>query len=266
VPAVAVPSKTLPQKYVGDPSLVVDEARSDRDVLRIRREVAGREWATRHRIPTAETVALDPDGRWLVSRRAADEPGEPWPYVLAAFDVARQIQDLPCPSFVTTAATWRAPRRTVALRAARMLRGGIDLRAFVAARTAFDELPRDATVHNDYHRSNVLSSGSPHGVTVIDWELTSLGPRHQDLVMLLVDIVDPEVAHAAWRVLVDSVPATEHAALATQLRWLTLRTYASEITTPQIPSNPAKTERRRLRWVQAQDWAAELAADHREVS
>lgn len=255
-----------PSKYLDDPDVVVDQARSNAGVLRIRRELAGRAWATQHGIPTAETLDADPQGQWLVSRRVADEPGEPWSYVTAAFDVGRRIEELPCPSFVTTEATWRAPRRTVALRVARMLLGGIDLRAFVAARTAFEQLPRDATVHNDFHRSNVLNSATPQGVTVIDWELTSLGPRHQDLVMLVVDLVEPHLAHAAWRLLADSVPAAEHPALAAQLRWLTLRTYASEITTAQIPSNPAKTERRRMRWVQAQDWAAELATDHREVS
>ena len=256
----------VPSHYLTDPDVVVDEARTSTGVIRIQRELAGRAWATRHGIPTAETLAADPEGRWLVSRRVADEPGEPWSYVTAAFEVGRRIEELPRPSFVTTDASWRAPRRTVALRVARMLLGGIDLRGFVATRTAFEQLPCDATVHNDFHRSNVLNSGSRDGVTVIDWELTSTGPRHQDLVMLVVDLVDPQLARAAWQLLVDSVPAREHPALATQLRWLTLRTYASEITTAQIPSNPAKTERRRLRWVHAQDWAAELAPDHREVS
>lgn len=259
-----------PQEYAGDPAVVVDEARNARDVVRIRREIAGREWATRHGIGTAETVAVHPDGLWLVSRRARDEPGEPWSYVLAAFDAASRIQDLPCPDFAGSPTAWRAPRRSVPLRAARLLRAGVDLREFVAARTAFDQLPRSVTVHNDFHRKNVLNSGTDgrpgSGVTVIDWELTARGPRHHDLVMLIVDVVDSEVARAAWQLLLDSVPVQEHPALATQLRWLTLRTYTSEITSPSDDTDVAKTARRRERWRAAQQWADELVTDPREVS
>lgn len=262
---MAVSSQAVPPEYVDDPALVVDEARSGRDVLRIRREVAGRQWAVRHGIPTAETVAHHPQWQWLVSRRAADDPGEPWPYVVAALEVAHRIQTLPYPLFATAGPMWRAPRRSVPLRVAKMLRAGVDLRAFAAARTAFDELPHDATVHNDFHRKNVLNSGPPGDVTLVDWELISLGPRHQDFIMLVVDLHEPEVARAAWRMLVDSVPASEHAGLATQLRWLTLRTYASEITAAASGSDPLKTERRRVRWLQARDWASELGVDHREV-
>ncbi len=51
------------KRHREDPGLIVYEASTTRDVERIRREVEGRRWAARHGIPTAETVAKDPDDR-----------------------------------------------------------------------------------------------------------------------------------------------------------------------------------------------------------
>lgn len=246
------------ESFVDDPDLVVYRARTAGDVLRIRREVEGRRWAARHGIPTAETVAKDDDDRWLVSRRIVEEPGEPLTYIAAALDMAGRIQRLPHPHFATSGSTWRAPRRSAPLRVARMMRAGIDLRAFVAVKHAFELLPRDVTVHNDYHRENVLNTSSLGHVTVIDWEFTAVGPRHQDMVRLIVDIQDTALALAAWRMLVESVPPADHPALAAQLRWLTMRTYGSEVTVPPRALNLAKCEHRRARWADAQTWADEL--------
>ncbi|GAA3824181.1 aminoglycoside phosphotransferase family protein [Nocardioides panacisoli] len=246
--------------FVENPDLVVFRAASSGDVLRVRREVEGRQWAARHGIPTAEIVAMDRDCRWLVSRRVHDEPEETTAYAVAALDVAQRIQALPHPRFVTPAATWRAPRRTVPLRATRLVRAGLDLRMFLAVRRAYDQLPRDATVHHDYHRHNVLNTAGP-GVTVIDWEHAGTGPRHHDMVRLVVTLHEPAVAEAAWQMLVASVRPHERPALATQLRWLTLRTYASEIAVARHALDQAQGEHRRARWHLAREWAAELAPD-----
>jgi hypothetical protein len=248
-------------KYVEDPELVVYVATNPGDVLRIRREVEGRRWAASHGIPTAETVARDVGDRWLVSRRVADEPGEPATYLAAALEMSQRIQRLPHPCFATSGSTWRAPRRSVPLRVARMAQAGIDLRAFVTARGAVEVLPHDTTVHNDYHRQNVLNTAALGHVTVIDWEFTALGPRHQDMVRLIVDIQDASVAQAAWLMLVDSVPPADHGALAAQLRWLTIRTYASEVTVSRRALNAVKCAHRRERWRHAQSWADELSVD-----
>lgn len=248
-------------RFRADPDLVVYKATSARDVRRIRREAEGRRWAAEHGIPTAVTVARDPDDRWLVSRRIHDEGGEPTAYVEAAVEMSRRIQRLPHPRFATAGSSWRAPRRTMPLRVGRLLRAGIDLRAFLAARNAYDRLPRDVTLHNDYHRDNVLNTTAAAGhVTVVDWEFTAVGPRHEDMVRLVVDLCDVTVARAAWDLLVGSVPAADRPSLATQLRWLSLRTYATEVTVAPWELDEAKCERRRARWLDAQAWAGELAS------
>ncbi|NYJ01434.1 hypothetical protein HNR19_002132 [Nocardioides thalensis] len=248
-----------PARLANDDELVVDRARTAADVRRIRREVEGRLWAASHGIPTAEIVAKDDDDRWLVSRRVLDEPGEPAAYVCAAFEMSARIQALPHPRFLTAATTWRAPRLGLPLRLSRMARAGIDPRDVVAARRAFEELPATATVHNDYHRQNVLNTASVGHVTVIDWEYATIGPRHQDAVRLIVDIADHGAAHEAWRTLVDLALAADRPALATILRWMTIRTYCSEVAVSRRVLDPAKCAHRRERWLQARLWADELA-------
>lgn len=250
--------------FVGDDELVIDRARSAADVQRIRREVEGRRWAARHGIPTAVIVAKDVDDRWLVSRRVVDEPGEPAAYVAAAFEMSERIQRLPHPRFLTTGNTWRAPRLGLPLRLSRMTRAGIDPRSVIAARRSFEQLPATVTVHNDYHRQNVLNTASLGHVTVIDWEYATVGPPHQDVVRLIVDIEDHAAAHEAWRTLSDCAPAADRAALATILRWLTIRTYCSEVAVSPRALDPVKCAHRRERWLQAQLWADELARRPKE--
>lgn len=255
---------TMPRSIEND-ELVVSTARTPDGLMRIRREVEGRDWAAAHGIPTAETLAADLDDGWLVSRRVVEEPGESPEYVVAALEMSRRIEALPHPLFASAGATWRAPRRTLPVRVARMTRAGLDLATFAAARRAFEVLPKVVTVHNDYHRQNVLNTVSLGHVTVIDWEFTAVGPRHQDMVRLIVDIHDPATAYFAWRLLVDSVPRADHPALAAQLRWLTLRTYGTEVTVDPKVFDPAKSERRRQRWLEAQQWADDVAPDHAVV-
>ncbi len=251
---------TAPSRYTADTTLHVYEAEDARDVRRIRREVEGRQWAASHGIPTVETIDKDPDDRWLVSRRVWDEPGEPATYVVAAQEMSQRIQRLPHPHFATSGQAWRAPRRSLAVRVARLLRAGVDLPAFASTRSAYERLACDTTLHGDYHRDNVLNTtGSLGHVTVIDWEFTGVGPRHQDMVRMVVDLRDVAVARDAWNRLVGSVPSADRPALAIQLRWLALRTYASEVTVPPSRLDPVRCERRRARWSDVQEWAAELA-------
>ncbi len=247
-------------RHANDPALLVYEARDARDVLRIRREVEGRQWAARHGIPTAETVAKDPDDRWLVSRRIREQRGESPEYVEAALELSQRIQRLPHPNFTTAGSTWRAPRRSLPVRWARLLRAGIGLQTFVATRTAYEDLACDTTLHGDYHRDNVLNTVAELGhVTAVDWEFTAVGPRHQDMVRLIVDLPDVAGACDAWDLLVESVPPADRSALAIQLRWLALRTYASEVTVAPGAVDRARCERRRARWLDAQEWAHELS-------
>jgi hypothetical protein len=103
-------------------------------------------------------------------------------------------------------------------------------------------------------------------VTIIDWEYATVGPRHQDMVRLIVDVKDHAAAYAGWRLLVDSVPRKERPSLAILLRWLTLRTYCSEVAVPHREINPSKCAHRRKRWIDARLWADEVAPVHRKVS
>lgn len=251
--------------FVGDDEFVIDQARGPADVRRIRREVEGRQWASRHGIPTAEIVAKDADDHWLVSRRVVDAPGEPTEYVAAALDVAERIQRLPPPRFANGSASWRAPRRTMPVRLRRMVRAGIDPRAFLRTRRAYEALPLDSTVHNDYHRHNVLNTSALGHVTVIDWEHTSLGPRHHDALRMILTIPDPVAAHAAWRMLLASVPPGHYPGLAVQLRWLALRTYAGDVIVSPHELDRAKGDHRRERWEQARRWAEDLETEPKEV-
>lgn len=251
---------TALSRHAADDTVHVYEAENARDVRRIRREVEGRRWAASHGIPTVETLDKDPDDRWLVSRRVWDEPGEPARYVVAALEMSQRIQRLPHPHFTTPGQAWRAPRRSLAVRVARLLRAGIDLQMFATTRNAYERLACDTTLHGDYHRDNVLNTtGSLGHVTVIDWEFTAAGPRHQDMVRLVVDLRDVAVARDAWNLLVGSVRRAERPALAIQLRWLALRTYASEVTVRPSRLDAVECERRRARWLDVQDWARDLA-------
>lgn len=252
-------------RFIEDAGLIVDEARSPRDVQRIRREIEGREWAAQHGIPTAEIVAKDAEGRWLVSRRLTDAPGESTAYVASAFEVSERIQALPLPRFVTAGGSWRAPRRSMPLRVGRMMRAGIGVRAFLAARRAFEMLPSDRPVHNDYHRHNVLNTTALGHVTVIDWEHAGAGPRYHDMIRLVVTIPDVAVAHLAWRMLLDTVPRRDHSALAVQLRWLALRTYVSSINDSPRESHRPAEHPRRVRWLHALEWADDLTGERGTV-
>ncbi|GAB2987272.1 phosphotransferase [Nocardioides montaniterrae] len=242
-----------------DPDLVVDEARTARDVARILREVDGRAWARRHGIRTADVVASDPDGGWLVSRRLVDVPIESEGFVEAALETALRIQGAPDPGFSDPADGWRASRRGLPWRVARIIGAGIDPRHFAAERAAFSALPHDGAVHNDFHRGNVFNLSTDGGpVAVIDWDLMTTGPRHLDMVQLIVDLDEHDLALHAWELLLSVAAPEARAALATQLRWIAVRTYASALLEPRAEVDRSRLARRRRRWILARSWADDV--------
>lgn len=237
-----------------DSGFVLDQAVDRRGRARIRAEVEGRAWARRHAIPTAEIVAHDPHWSWLISRRVAEEPETSMAYLEAAFDASLRIQSAvePCSRKHTA---WRAPRWTAPIRVGRMLAAGIDPKGFVEARRAASRLPHDAPTHNDFHRGNVLNHVHETGqVAIIDWELMTTGPRHHDMVQLIVDLADSTAAKAAWDLLVSQTSPWEHDALAVQLRWLAIRTYASDVCGPRDDRDADKLRRRRARLREVETW------------
>ena len=249
---------TVPDSLTTDPHIIVDVAKSPDDRARILREIEGRAWATRHGIRTATTVAQADDGAWVATERLVNEPGNSMTYVESAWETADRLSRLDDPGFLTASATWRAPRLTVPVRAWRLVRSGIRPHTFVQTRRAAAALPDDAMAHHDYHRNNVLNTPSRGGVTVLDWEYTGPGPRHLDILQLIVDLEPEDVAEAAWLLLVDHAPVQDRHLIAVQLRWLALRTWATEAHLPSFAATPAKAARRRRRWVLAQQWADEI--------
>lgn len=250
--------KTTLDSMLADPDVLVDVARSPSDRVRILREVEGRTWASSHGISTATTLAHADDGAWVATQLLVDQPGFSMAYIESAWETAERLRLLDHPRFVTGAATWRAPRRSVPRRAWRLFRAGIDPATFIRTRHAAAMLPNDTTAHHDYHRDNVLNTPAPGGVTVLDWEYTSLGPRYGDFIRLIVDIEPEQLAVAAWQHLLDQAPDDAGHLVATQLRWLSLRTLASEVDLPAHAVQPDEAARRRRRWKMAQQWTAEI--------
>lgn len=241
-----------------DASLIVDEARTPADRARILREVEGRRWAVSHGIPTAETVAFEPSGGWLISRRLVDRPGTCLPYLEAALAVALRIQRAPLPRRPPTVDPWKAPRSAAVGNAVRLLAAGVSPREYVATRSAAQRLPATATVHNDFHRSNVLDQGE-RGVAVIDWEFLSAGPPHRDFLQLLVNVRYDHLAQAGWEMLLRATGTGDHATIARQFPWLALRTYASQLGAPEVDRDPELLAHNRRRWRQAREWASWIA-------
>jgi hypothetical protein len=247
-------SRALLDELRADPTLVVDVASGPEDRGRILREVEGRLWAVENDIPTAETVAVGRHGTWLVSKWLDDRPGVSLSYLAAALEVAERIQRATRPGLLPTRDAWKAPRSAALGNAARMLAVGVSPREYVATRAAARAQPCTAMVHNDFHRSNVLDQGDAGGVAVIDWEYLTPGPPHRDFLQLLVNVRDDDLAHQGWELLLHSVGRDGRAAIACQFPWLALRTYASELSQPDV--DPAQRAHNRKRWRQAKEWSA----------
>lgn len=242
--------------FLHDPEVVVHEATSRTDRDRIRREVEGRRWATKHGIPTAETVAVGPDDAWIVSRRLVDRPGESLPYLEAALEASFRIQRAPAPEMQLSSDAWSAPRSAAVGNAVRLAAAGVMPWEFVRTRATAEAVPSTVTIHNDFHRNNVLRAADD-AVAVIDWELLSPGPIHRDFLLLLVGVRDDALARQGWEMLRAATPRAEHAALAQQLPWLALRCYAIEICEADY-RRPTELAHHRRRWGQARAWAAEV--------
>ncbi len=252
---------SAPATLLRDPDVLVDVASGRADRQRILREVEGRRWAQRHGVPTAATLAVDPDGGWIATRRLAEDGPPDRRYVESAWEVAERLAQLAPPNFVTPAATWRAPLRSRPVRALRLWRAGIAPARFVATRRAAFAGASLVTAHHDYHRENVLNTISRGSVTVLDWEFAGLGPRHADFLRLVVDLEPVALAGEAWFLALEHLPPAERRAAAALLRWLALRTYASEVDLPPDRVQADKVARRRLRWAAVRQWTADLAGE-----
>jgi len=202
--------------------LLIEVARNRLGRRRNLVEAAGRTWARQWGVATPPVLDMHQAGQWMVSRRIAAVSSRDVDYLDHALDTAERIGAATSgPPEMRLGNSWRAPRRSLPLRATRGLLGGLRLRLWRAARAQAYRLPRDRIAHGDYYRRNVLWCGD--GVTVIDWEYLSWAPRHTDALRLWS--TEREAAdrdHVMQRVL-SSTPRDKWADIGCLALWLSLR-------------------------------------------
>lgn len=249
-----------PRELTESSEIVIDLAHSIGDRARIRREVDGRCWANDLGLHTPEVVAHHPEGAWLASRRVLDAPEAGVDYLHAALAVAERISSAdPALLPSVTSHGWRSHSFSRPLRAVVFVFAGIDLGTFVRGRNLARGLPQEVVVHGDFHRANILNSTcEPEQVSIIDWEHLSRGPRYHDAVRLIGTLDTDTLMQAGWEKLVASAPHAHWAAIAVQVRWLALRTFAGEASEVWPNRESAQIVRFRRRYAVAVDWAREL--------
>ena len=205
---------------LNDPALVVATARTADERRRLQREELGRRWAAEHGIPTPAVVASDPDGRWLVGERVEEAGVVP---LGDALEIAARIARAPVPDLGIAPSTWRASPLTRPLRALMLPTVGVSPMTFLRVRAAAADLPRDHSVHGDFHPGNLLRSGA--GPVVVDWEHLGAGYARADELRFLttqpLDVSIPEVESMML-----SAGRVERRRIVACFRWLTLRNLA----------------------------------------
>ncbi|PKW26712.1 phosphotransferase [Phycicoccus duodecadis] len=224
------PGPPRPVRRWVDDTLVVDLAASEAGRRLVRLEVDGRRWATAAGVPVPAVHGAAPDGSWLVGARAPGTSCRGAEAVGAALDAADRIAACPAPLPAEAPSTWRADRRTLAVRVVRSVAGGLPIPRFRAARAAAAGLADRVPGHGDLYRRNVLADGAD--VLVIDWEFLGGHPRWTDHVRLWSTLTDPADRAVALRRIEGSVPTSGHPHVAVLVRHLTLRLLAENLASP----------------------------------
>lgn len=227
---------------------------------RNRLEVQGRAWALEHGVLVPRVVAHEPGGAWLVSEDLASGPTTGTDFVDAALDVADRITAAPPMRSSEAPSSWRASRRGLSRRVARIWRAGITPARFVRERRRAHDLPQEVAVHGDLYEGNVLFAGSG-AAAVIDWEHAGMGPRHADALRLITTLRRPEDADHGLERILRGAPRSSWPAISTQVRWLALRHYVDHFagdTEDEVA--PEDLTDARCRWQQAVGWADDLDA------
>lgn len=235
LPEAVKPGPPRPVRRWVDDTLVVDVAASEAGRRLVRLEVEGRRWAEAAGVPVPTVHAAAPDGSWLVGARAPGVSCRGAEAVGAALEAADRIAACAAPLPAEPPSTWRADRRTLAVRVARSVVGGLPLLRFRAARAEAAALADRGPGHGDLYRRNVLAAGPD--VRVIDWEFLGDHPRWTDHVRLWSTLTDPADRATALGRIEASVPTAQHPHLAVLVRHLTLRLLAENLASPQRQRN-----------------------------
>jgi hypothetical protein len=210
-------------------------------------EISGRSWAAEQGVPVPGVLRHAADGAVLVSERCDRRPDVDLGWLDAVLDIAGTIASA-APPAAAGGSSWRAPRRTLPARLLRLVVSGVPLRAYLAARAAHGELPRDGVAHGDFHLGNVLSrSGRP---VVVDWEF--LGPAVPGTDALRLWATLPDAAHrrhVAARIAAGT-PAARRAVTAVLARWVALHAFAEQADARRGLRAPAGLRRARQVWTE----------------
>ena len=96
---------------------------------------------------------------------------------------------------------------------------------------------------------------------LIDWEHAGVGPRYSDAIRFLTTLSRDEDAEYALECILGQAPSSDREMIGVQLRWLSLRHYADQITAEESAVSLQHREHIRQRWQQAMTWAAEIAPE-----
>lgn len=186
-------------------------------------ELDGRAWAAGIDVPAPEALASDPERRWHLARRGHEVEALTGDLAAAAVAFALRVETGPWHER-PHATSWRAPRRTLPLRLAKLVRHRVPIRRFAAARAAVAALPDDGMAHGDYHPGNLLLAGDR--LVVVDWEFLAPAPAGVDVMRLWTTARTPAERTAVREaVLADADDARRHR-LGVVGRWLALRALA----------------------------------------
>lgn len=210
--------------------VLVDVATSEHGRRLVGLEVEGRSWAHAAGVPVPAVHAVGPGGGWMVGERADGVSCRGSGAVLAALDAADRVAACSAARPAIAPSTWSGDRRTLPVRVARSVVGGLPLRRFREARAAAYALTDVVSGHGDLYRRNVIADGDD--IRVIDWEFLGAHPRWSDHVRLWSTLTDPADRAVAVGHLEDVVPAAGHHHLAVLVRHLTLRLLAENVAAP----------------------------------
>ena len=216
------PSRPV-NRWVGC-GVVVEVANARQEArLRLRREIWGRDWARSVGVATVPLLGSDPDGGWLVSEWW--EPSAPAgnAFLDDAVATALRIAAAPTPPAGLPPNVWASSRRSVPVRLARGLLGGVPTRLWWAARQAATALPKIPVAHGDFYHRNTLWCPDRGGVQVVDWEYLGPGLLHGDLLRLWTLLPNRADRDALLTRILRLAPAEQHRDVGTLALYLALR-------------------------------------------
>jgi hypothetical protein len=253
-------TRPRPVRRLVGAGLVVDLARDGVGRHHNAQEAFGRRWATDHGLPTATLHAVGAGHSWLLGEYlVAGQPTGP-DYVAQALEIADRLALLPAPTGGPAPTLWRAPRRTLAIRMARLVAAGLPVRTWYTARAMALALPPAVTAHGDYYFRNVLWTGPTRGVRLVDWEYLGRAPRHADALRLWSCLKDPDDRNLLVETLLRNAPQPEHRQIGLQAHWLGLRLFAENLSAPRSHRNTADARHARLMVDEGRRLAQDLGA------